>query len=306
MTALDQVRDRALGCFLGLAVGDALGTTLEFYERDTYQPITGMVGGGMLARKPGEWTDDTSMALALAESLVECGDFNERDFLARLVDWWRRGEYSCVGTCDDIGALTQQALSRWLSSGEVHAGRTDTRAAGNGSLVRVAPVAIRFWNDRSALIDAAWRQSLTTHGALEAVDACVAFAELLAQAISGTPPAELLRPREINAAPRIAAIFAGSWVGKQREQIASSGYVVHSLEAALWCVGTSSSFDEAVLKAANLGGDADSTAASAGQLAGAIYGMNGIPQDYLQLLAWRTRLEDAALRLFKQACAPER
>lgn len=200
------------------------------------------------------------------------------------------GEYSCTGTCFDIGMTTCSALQRFKRTGQPFAGSTDPRSAGNGSLMRLAPVAIHHWNDRATLRDVAVRQSRTTHGAPEAVDACVAFAEVLADAIAGYPRSQVLRVRDYPYAGRIGEIMAGSWRRKRRSEIDSSGYVAHSLEAALWCVGRTSSFADAVLLAANLGGDADTTAAITGQLAGALYGAGGIPDKWLDKLAWRERI----------------
>ena len=279
---------------LGLAVGGALGTTLEFSARDTRPRLTDLIGGGPFKLKPGEWTDDTAMALALMDSLNANPRLDEADLIRRFVAWHETGEYSCTGTCFDIGNTVRSALQRFKRSGEPFAGSADPMSAGNGSLMRLAPAAIRHWQDRAKLRDVAARQSRTTHGAPEAVDACVAFAEVLADAIAGYPRSQVLRVRDYPYAGQIGAIMAGSWRGKRRSEIRSSGYVAHSLEAALWCVGRTTCFADAVLLAANLGEDADTTAAITGQLAGALYGVNGIPDKWLGQLAWRERIEEMA------------
>jgi ADP-ribosyl-[dinitrogen reductase] hydrolase len=286
-----------VGALIGLAVGDAIGTALEFTARDSAPPLTDMVGGGPFHLDCGEWTDDTAMALALAESLLRHPELNEQDLLGRFCEWWRRGAYSCTGACFDIGITTRQALERWERTRERHCGSTDPRAAGNGSLMRLAPVAIRFWDDRARLRDVAQRQSKTTHGAPEAVDACRAFAEVLADAIAGAPKGAVLAPRRGPYAGAIAGIMAGGWRGKARAEIGSSGYVAHSLEAALWCVDGTGDFRAAVLLAANLGDDADTTAAVTGQLAGALYGVAGIPATWTERLAWRDELCATAAQL---------
>ncbi len=283
-------RDRALGAFLGLAVGDAVGATLEFSKRDSEPRLTDLIGGGPHRLTPGHWTDDTAMALALAESLVACGSLDCRDLMERFARWWRRGEYSCTGSCFDIGLTVRAALARYEETGDPMAGVTDPRTAGNGSLMRLAPVALRFSEDREALLAAAAEQSRTTHGAQETVDACRGFAALLADGVHGMPRAEVLAPRDFAGAPKIAEILAGSWRGKPREEIRSGGYVVDTLEAALWSVARTADFRSAVLLAANLGGDADTVAAVTGQLAGAFYGMSGIPEEWLGKLAWKDRL----------------
>ncbi len=294
----DDIRDRALGALLGLAVGDAVGTTLEFRDRDSEPRLDDMVGGGPFHQPPGGWTDDTSMALALADSLASCDALDGRDLMDRFVRWWREGEYSHTGGCFDIGITTRQALARYEETDDPWAGSTDSNTAGNGSLMRLAPVALRFWQDAPRLDAAAADQSRTTHGAEEAVDACRAFAALLADAIAGVPRAQVLARRTFDGAPAIREIMAGSWRGRPRQEIRSSGYVVHTLEAALWSVARTADFRNAVLLAANLGDDADTVAAVTGQLAGALCGLSGIPDDWLDRIVWKDRLLDAASRSF--------
>lgn len=291
----DARTDRALGCLVGLAVGDALGTTLEFSARDTRPELTDMVGGGPFGLSPGEWTDDTAMALALADSLAARPDFDPHDLMPRFIGWWRDGDYSCTGTCFDIGLTTQQALARYERTGDPVAGSSDPMSAGNGSLMRLAPVALH------GAAGGDWRriareQSATTHGAPACLDACEQFAALLVDAIGGADRETVLAPRPVDAVPEIAIVFAGG-ADKPRSEIASTGYVLHSLEAALWCVGRTDSFREAVLLAANLGDDADTTAAITGQLAGALYGLSAIPDSWRRRLAWADRIEIAGLRL---------
>ena len=291
------VDDRALGAFLGLAVGDAVGTTLEFRPRDAQPRLDDMVGGGPFRQPPGGWTDDTAMALALADSLAATRTLSVRDLMDRFVRWWQHGDYSHTGECDDIGNTTLDALDRYLQTGDPLAGSTDPRSAGNGSLMRLAPVVLRFRQDRPRLSAAAAEQSRTTHGAEEAVDACRAFAELLADAIAGSPRADVLAPRRFEGAAAIARIMAGSWRSRRRDTIRSSGYVVDTLEAAIWSVARTGNFRNAVLLAANLADDADTVAAVAGQLAGAIYGLDGIPHAWLERVAWKDRLLEAGRRL---------
>jgi ADP-ribosyl-[dinitrogen reductase] hydrolase len=288
--------NRALGCLLGLAVGDAIGTTLEFAARDTRPPLTDMVGGGPFGLRPGEWTDDTSMALCLADSLLASGGLDERDLMERFVRWWRDGENSHNGRCFDIGITTRQALHRFLETGDPVAGSTDPQTAGNGSIMRLAPVALRWAGDSRQVIAAARAQSITTHGALAAVDGCAMLAEILTDAITTGSKEVVLHPRAASE-PSIGAVAAGSRSGKDRQEISSSGYVVHTLEAALWCIDRTDAFSDAVLLAANLADDADTVAAVTGQVAGALWGRSAIPQHWLDRLAWRERLENMAHRL---------
>lgn len=306
---IERIYDRSCGCLVGLAVGDALGTTLEFKPRDTYVYITDMVGGGPFGLDAGTWTDDTSMALALGEALLASAAmrsaFEPLEAQRRFVDWWRNGAFSPTGRCFDIGIATRQALSRFEETGDPVAGSIDAFSAGNGSLMRLAPVAI--WGirtDPAILARVARRQSMTTHAANACLDACEAYALVLRAAILGADFEEALAKGRGAYGPEIGPIMAGSWRGKRREQISISGFVAHSLEAAIWSVANTASFDDAVLLAANLGDDADTTAAIAGQLAGAIYGVSSIRQSWLQKLAWRDKIADLARKLAFPVAAP--
>ena len=296
---VDGIRDRASGALLGLAVGDALGTTLEFRDRDEAPRLVDMAGGGPFNLPRGCWTDDTAMALALADSLLASKSLDCRDLMERFVSWWRYGEYSCTGHCFDIGLTTRLALERYRQTGDPLAGSTDPLSAGNGSLMRLAPVALRFWSDRTRLGCAAAQQSRTTHAAQASVAGCRAFAEMLADAISGKPRPAVLAPKSFEGDRAIAEIIGGSWRGRTRDEIRSSGYVVHTLEAAIWSVARTANFRNAVLLAANLADDADTVAAVTGHLAGALYGLSGIPQPWLDQIAWKDRLLDTAKLLLE-------
>jgi ADP-ribosyl-[dinitrogen reductase] hydrolase len=221
--------------------------------------------------------------------------------MARFWSWREDGAYSCTGSCFDIGATVSSALRRWRRSGDPVAGSTDPGSAGNGALMRLAPVALRWWHDHSRLLEVAIRQSATTHRAPEALSTSSAFALLLAEAIAGKPRSHVLAARSGSYAGIIGPIMSGSWRGKPRPQVQSSGYVAHSLEAALWAVGRTATFKDAVLLAANLGGDADTTAAITGQLAGALYGLSGIPGEWLSRLAWRERIIEVGEKLIRAA-----
>ena len=302
MTTPAGIEDRAIGALLGLAAGDAVGTTLEFTTRDTQPLLTHMVGGGPFGLEPGQWTDDTAMALALGNSLAGSDAFDPEDCMTRFVSWYRSGAYSCTGTCFDIGGATSAALRRFEKDGNPFAGSKHPESAGNGSLMRLSPVAI--WGARRGeekVTEVARLQSGLTHDAPECVAACEGFAILTTRAILGISRIDVLSPLAFDGPPRVAEIFAGSWRGKTRDQISSSGYVVHSLEAALWSVGNTDSFEEAILLAANLGDDADTVAAITGQLAGALYGARGIPAHWRSRLAWHDEIEQLALDLLGQS-----
>lgn len=289
------ILDRARGALLGLAVGDALGTTLEFTERDSQALHTEMTGGGPFNLAGGDWTDDTAIALALADSLIACQGFDPHDLAIRFVSWWQEGAYSCTGTCFDIGITTREALAHFVQTQEPYAGSTDPRSAGNGSLMRLAPVALFALHDARLADQLARDQSRVTHAAPQAVEACAFFVQLLRDAIQGE--GDVLRPRTWAGDPSIAAVAAGSWLPKSRDRIRSSGYVVDTLEAALWAVGTTSSFEDALILAVNLADDADTVGAVTGQLAGALYGAAAIPKRWLRPLAWRTQIAETAATL---------
>ena len=285
--------DRYRGCLLGLAAGDALGTTLEFRTPGSFEPITDMVGGGPFRLDPGMWTDDTSMALCLAESLIERRGFDPEDQMRRYLRWYRDGHLSSNGTCFDIGLTVRDALERFIETGEAYAGSTDPYSAGNGSLMRLAPVPMYFARRADDAIALSANSSRTTHGATEAVDACRYFAGLLVGALGGEDKETLLGPRycpiagywtDRPLAKKVAEIADGSFKRREPPEIRGTGYVVQSLEAALWAFLGSSDFREGALMAANLGDDADTTAAIYGQIAGAHYGASAIPSE------WRSRL----------------
>ncbi len=291
--AVDPGRaDRLAGALVGLAVGDALGTTLEFRPPGSFRPIDDMVGGGPFRLAPGQWTDDTSMARCLAESLVACHGFDAADQMRRYVRWWRKGYLSSTGRCFDIGNTTRAALARFEDTGNPMAGSLNDDSAGNGSLMRLAPVVIAHADQPRTAVKLAGLSSATTHGAVEAVDACRYFATLLLGAFQGRSKDALLEPTRVDRLghwhrapldPRIRAVARGSF---RRGTICGSGYVTECLEAALWAFATTNDFRSGALAAANLGDDADTTGAVYGQLAGAYYGLEGIPSE------WRERLHD--------------
>ena len=304
----DAKRDRVRGALIGLAVGDAVGTTVEFKAPGTFPSVTDMVGGGPFGLRPGEWTDDTSMALCLAESLIECRGFNARDQMERYVKWCKTGYLSSTGKFFDIGRTTREVLARFLETGDPFSGSTSPNAAGNGSLMRLAPVAMFYVDRPEEGIAACGESSRTTHGAREAIDACRYFGGLLIGAMNGVSKVELLSPmyspvsglweRE-PLAPKIAEVASGSFARRSPPEIAGTGYVVKSLEAALWAFATTANYRDGCLAAVNLGDDADTTAAVYGQIAGACYGEQGVPMD------WRNKLAMGGLILgFARSLTP--
>jgi len=287
----NTIRNRARGALLGLAVGDALGTSLEFAARDNLPHHTEMTGRGPFHLEPGVWTDDTSMALALADSLIARKGLDPVDLMNRFTNWWRFGEYSPTGECFDIGVTTRAALQRYETTHDPFAGSTDENSAGNGSLMRLAPVAMHALHEAEACREMAAQQSRTTHGAPQSVQACIHYADLIRRAILGEPKAQLLAATDWQGHPAMRSVASGaSWRGQKRAAIKSSGYVIHTLEAALWAIDGTDSFEDAVVLAVNLADDADTVGAVTGQLAGALYGADAIPQRWLEPLAWREKI----------------
>lgn len=296
----EQALDRAKGCLLGLAIGDAVGTTLEFLPRDRSH-VHDMVGGGPFNLKAGEWTDDTSLALCLADSYLANGELNYADYLSRLCRWYQQGENSVNGVCFDIGNATRDALEGWLNSGMGWIGNLDANTAGNGSIIRLAPTAIFRRNSLVATWMESQTQSKTTHRALEAVGCCELLGAKLHLALNGADKKEMCGPMMGPFHSRVMIINAGEYKQKTRDQIRSSGYVIDTLEAALWAVWNTDNFKDAILLAANLGDDADSVAATAGQIAGALYGVSGMPEEWVKNVAWSGHIQSLAQQLFERA-----
>lgn len=293
--------DRFIGCLLGLAVADAVGTTLEFKAKGSFTPITDMVGGGPFNLNAGEWTDDTSMALCLAHSLVHSQGFDPTDQMNRYCNWMDHGYMSSNGRCFDIGNTVRAALYNFKHRSDPFSGSTDPYAAGNGSIMRLAPVPLFYSPDVEQVIHFSGESSKTTHGAAECVDACRLFGLMLHLALLGTEKEAILKQTIYTpSTPKIKSIAAGEYLQKEESAIFGTGYVVASLEAALTCFATTDSFDTAVLKAANLGDDADTTAAVCGQIAGAFYGQSGIPNHWLEKVVMRQEIEELALALLRK------
>lgn len=292
-------KDRFRGGLVGLAVGDAVGTSVEFCPRGSFKPLTDMIGGGPFHLRAGQWTDDTSMALCLAESLVECGGFNARDQMERYCRWEETGYFSSTGECFDIGNTVASALRRFRQTGDPFAGSKDPHSAGNGCIMRLAPIPMFFYPDIEKAEHFAAESSRTTHGAQECLDACRLLARVIIRALDGRPKEEVLLGdrKTFEGSPKIVSIARGAYLQKGEFEIRGSGYVVESLEAALWCFHQTNTFYEAILRAANLGDDADTTAAVCGQVAGAFYGESNIPDHWLKKLTLYQEIRSLADRL---------
>jgi ADP-ribosylglycohydrolase len=292
------MNDRFRGTLIGLAVGDALGSAIEFRHPGSFPPVIGYRDGGPHNLKPGEWTDDTSMALALADSIANVG-WNLNDQADRYVQWWQNGKYSVNNRCFDIGITT-------VSGDALTSGERSNYASGNGSIMRIAPVPMAFGHlyasDLSKFSSIAEESSIPTHASEQCLSACRYLASIIAALIHGKDRNEVLSPswktlQDLETIkpldPLIKEITQGSFRTKQPPLIQGSGWVVKSLEASLWAFHNAASFEEAVLKAVNLGDDADTTGAICGQLAGAYWGEGNIPLELRTTLARTDLLENA-------------
>lgn len=305
---MTQILDRFRGSLLGLAIGDAMGAPVEFKSPGTFKPVTTFQGGGNFGLNRGEWTDDTSLALCLAESLVECGGFSLADQLKRYRDWYLEGHLSCTGFCFDIGSTTRKALDAFESTGKTDCGQKYPGSASNGSLMRLAPVPLAFSKNPVQAIELSGESSKATHALTVCADACRYFGALIVGAVQGTSKEALLSPMfspvkqywdESPLVKEISDVANGSFRMKQPPEIRGGGYVKDSLEAALWAFASTDNFHDGCLAAVNLGDDADTTGAIYGQLAGVYYGIGGIPDEWVNGLAKQDLITGFADRLYE-------
>ena len=253
----------------GFAVGDALGVPYEFKERDTFE-CTDMVGGGTWGQLPGTWSDDTSLLLATCDSIREFGYINPEDMMYKFSKWLYRGLYTARGNVFDCGNTTYRAIEKYKNGVSVkRCGEKSNLSNGNGSLMRILPIA--FVTDDTTIISLV---SSLTHAHTISISQCVKYVRII-QHFMKYKRFDILK----------------SILNRSRDEVKSTGYVVDSLEAALWCVGTSRSYAEAVLKAVNLGGDTDTITALTGGLAGLQYGYNAIPVKWIDRLANKELIE---------------
>ena len=301
-----ELIERYHGSLLGLAVGDALGAPFESRPPGTFEPVENMISGGMFNLDAGQWTDDTALALCLAESLVETKGFDPLDQMQRYLKWYKEGHLSSTGKCFGIGSNTLQSLQQFEKTGKLSNILND--AVTNGSLMRLAPVPLAFCNNPVMAIERSGDSSKTTHSAPDAVDSCRYMGALIVGALNSVPKKELLSKRycpvnrywkEHPLSPEVDEVAAGSFKVKEPPQIKGAQYVVRSLEAALWAFNKTSTFKEGCLMAVNLGADADTTGAIYGQLAGAYYGKHEIPDKWLIKIACRELIESYAEQLMR-------
>jgi len=309
-------RDFIKDALLGVAVGDAIGVPVEFKSREElqYHPVTEMTGYGSHHQPPGTWSDDSSLTFCLAEML--CGEYDLDDLARRFINWKSNGYWTPHGRVFDIGIATSTAIDR-LERGvsPVLAGGHETSSNGNGSLMRILPLLFFTRSngiDRRFLIVRA--VSSLTHRHIRSVLSCFIYLEVALELLSGKSKMDAYLRTCITVRGfldetaacseeekvHFGRILSGAINKLSQDEINSSGYVIHTLEASLWCLLNSWSYKDAVLKAANLGKDADTTAAVTGGLAALLYGSQTIPEDWLALLVKRTEIEDLSRKLNKK------
>jgi ADP-ribosyl-[dinitrogen reductase] hydrolase len=302
-------KEKVRAGLFGLCVGDALGVPVEFRPRAYLKekPIIDMVGYGTYNQPPGTWSDDSSLTFCLAESL--CCGYNLYDLADKCVQWYHKGYWTPYGEVFDIGNTTRMALERLcyeLIRPDL-AGMPDAGSNGNGSLMRVLPLA--YWlldmpivNKLSIISEV----SSITHRHPRSILACMVYVEFACGLLKGLTPYESYASmkaavaqydreyplEELNYYERILDDITEL----SEADIQSSGYVVHTLEASIWCMLSSSSYEEAVLKAINLGEDTDTTGAVTGGLAGIYYGYEAIPREWINAIARKDDIEDLAFR----------
>ena len=302
--ALMPSEEKVLCGLWGAVVGDALGVPVEFQSRQERQlsPVTGMREYGTYHQPPGTWSDDSSLMMCTVESLVEGFDLTR---LGRLfVRWLYEAYWTPWGEVFDVGITTNDAVQNLARGTQPElAGLGDVDSNGNGSLMRILPIALYHAQlSTDALLDLAHRTSSLTHRHVRSQMACGFYGVVAAALhyVSSTQDAyhiaiqraRILYQRSpfVEELPHFNRLFAGELASLPESAVRSSGYVIHTLEASLWCLLTSDSFPEAVLKAVNLGDDTDTTATVTGGLAGIHHGRQAIPAEWVSAIARREDL----------------
>jgi ADP-ribosyl-[dinitrogen reductase] hydrolase len=296
---MSNKQDKLIGSFVGLAVGDAVGASVEFKPRGTFPLVTDMNGGGPFKLPVGVWTDDTIMAVCLAESLIEHPSLNKEDLLDRFSNWYLHGYNSPTGVCFDIGATTVRALENYIETGSL-TNNPESYLAGNGSIMRLAPVAIAHHADPEVAAALAAVQSESTHASPLATGCSELLSDILTTLYNTDNKMDIYNIKVQEYWPaEVANILDTNLKNKNEKEIKSTGYTVHTLEAAVWCFLTTDNFEQAVLKATNLGDDTDTVAAVTGQIAGAYYGETGIPEHWIKKLYDYERIKRLSIELSK-------
>lgn len=268
---------------MGVVVGDALGVPAEFKSRGSFH-IDGMTGFGSHNQKPGTWSDDSSMTLALVESIARVGGIDYDDIMTNFVKWYQDGEFTAYGDVFDVGLATSKALRRYMYRYDpLVCGGTGERDNGNGSLMRILPMAFTKAGSEEIM-----NVSALTHAHRIAKNACLVYVELARRLMEGMDRFSALGSVTELCGDELARLKNIADIPEN--EIQSSGYVVHTLEAAVWCLLKFNSYHDAVLAAVNLGDDTDTTAAVTGGLAGIAFG--NIPDEWISEIARKDWIEE--------------
>jgi ADP-ribosylglycohydrolase len=304
----EEQLEKYQGSFLGLAIGDALGVPVEFKAIGEFEPVVGFRDSDWFDLPAGHWSDDTAMALCLANSLIEKKIFDPVDQIEKYKKWLETGYCSSTGRAIGVGQTILRALNAYHDGDDPYVAISSRNSDGNGSLMRLAPIPLYFRNNPKEAILNSELSSKITHGSELCSDACKYYAGLIIGALNGVSKNELLSDLYCPIADfwkvnkmkeEIESVALGSFKHNEPPFIQGSGYVVKSMEAALWAFYNSESFEDGVLKAVNLGDDADTTGAIYGQLAGAYYGVQGIPQKWINGVAKKDEIIEVAKELFR-------
>jgi len=297
---LEMSEDKLQGMLVGLAIGDTLGMPLEFKQRGSFSPLETLQQGGPFNLPLGYWTDDTSMALCLADSILAKQGYDSYDVMERYANWQDKGYRSSTGVCFDIGNQVFTAISSYKNNPQVATTEPRTESAGNGCIMRLAPAVIASIAAKNSLeytMQIAAISGRETHFSKLAEEATALFAGLLFNVVKASSKNEVLRfnaPETLNTQLLMTIQNASQ---KTEDELKPTGFVLDTLEVAVWAFMTTDSFKEGSLKAVNLGGDSDTIGAVYGQLAGAYYGLSGIPQDWLDQLQDFNEIEKIAGQL---------
>jgi ADP-ribosyl-[dinitrogen reductase] hydrolase len=301
-----NLRDRYHGALVGLAAGDALGVSLQYRKPDSFTPLGDMIGGGPFELPRGAWSDDTAMALCLAESLLENNGPDGAEEVRRFRKWQLEGYLSATGQCVGITASVAKALATAQWSGKPHSGSHDPSRLDKEALSRiVAPVLFAF-ADPAHAVELAVETCRTTHQAPIVLDTCRYFAGLLIGALGGVSKQELLAPlfeperglwQRVSLKEQVVAAAQTASTARNPPEAGGGGNILDALQAVLWAFRTSRNFREGALLAVNLGGDSDVTGAVYGQLAGAYYGVAALPATWRAAVVRREVIESLADRL---------
>ncbi len=286
-----SLHDKIAGSILGLAIGDALGAPVEFMPRGQFAFVEGYQRGGRFNLPAGAWTDDTAMALCLADSLIHNEGLDAEDLLQRFCNWAEHGENSSTGISVGIGQNTLRALGDFKRTARLEAEAFGAKTDGNGSLMRLTPAVCFASHELETAMHLATAQSRTTHSSPIAEECCRFTAGLIFKLLRGadyeTAKADTLA---VGWSEGLTESIGFTLAGVDDALIPSGGYVLDSLRASLWCIENTNSFENAVLLAVNLGDDADTTAAITGQIAGAIHGYAAVTLPLKEGLVGERRL----------------